>query len=174
MPNLLESEASGNCRDQAWKDVIHENADEAISFFMPTLAAERDYSRKPESANQIHSPIGGDTNKGERTSDLCLSVPLSTGGESRAMFLIEQQHEDYQDLPLRIFQSFYRASDKFQVPVTALAIFTGNEHPVDTYDRAYHGTEVHFKYNAYNVMDTSTEALKRDERFFALPSGRAA
>ena len=49
--------------DRAWKDVINENADDAISFFLPNLAAERDYSKEPESADPVHETIGGDSDK---------------------------------------------------------------------------------------------------------------
>jgi hypothetical protein len=154
--------------DRAWKDVINENADDAISFFMPALAQERDYSKKPESADPVHETIGGDSDKGSRISDVCLSVPLISGYASRAVFLIEEQNANYKSLPLRIFQSFYRASDEFQAPVTALAIFTGTEEPVSAYFQTYHGTEVNFKYNICSVKDTDAEKLKQDNRNFAL------
>jgi hypothetical protein len=155
--------------DRAWKDVINENADDAISFFMPALAKERDYSKKTESADPVHETIGGDSDKGTRISDVCLSVPLISGGASRAVFLIEQQNENYKSLPLRIFQSFYRASDEFQAPVTALAIFTGTEEPISAYFYSYHGTEVNFKYNICSLRDTDAEKLKQDNQNFALP-----
>jgi hypothetical protein len=74
--------------------------------------------------------------------------------------LIEQQDGDYKSLPLRIFQSFYRASDEFQSPVTALALFTGEEKPVNTYFQSYHGTEVNFRYNIYSVRDADDEELR--------------
>jgi predicted transposase/invertase (TIGR01784 family) len=155
--------------DRAWKDVINENADDAISFFMPALALERDYSKKPESADPVHETIGGDSDKGSRISDVCLSVPLISGYASRAVFLIEQQDKNYESLPLRIFQSFYRASDEFQAPVTALAIFTGTEEPINAYSQSYHGTEVNFRYNIFSVKDIDAEKLKQDSRNFALP-----
>jgi predicted transposase/invertase (TIGR01784 family) len=154
--------------DRAWKDVINENADDVISFFMPELAAERDHAKKPESANPVHETIGGDSDKGSRISDVCFSVPLISGYASRAVFLIEQQDKNYKSLPLRIFQSFYRASDEFQAPVTALAIFTGTEEPINTYFMSYHGTEVNFKYNICCVRDADAEKLKLDKRDFAL------
>jgi hypothetical protein len=77
--------------DQSWKDVINENLDEAVAFFMPSLAAKRDYSKEPETVNPEHTAIGGKSNKRKRTSDLCLSLPLADSGVSRAIFLIEQQ-----------------------------------------------------------------------------------
>jgi hypothetical protein len=45
--------------DTCWKNVLNENLDDAISFFMPGLAAERDYSKKPRAANPEHPAIGG-------------------------------------------------------------------------------------------------------------------
>jgi hypothetical protein len=155
--------------DRAWKDVLHENADDAISFFIPELAAERDYSKKPQSANPQHPVIGGDSNKGERTSDLCLSFDLKTGETSRAAFLVEQQHEEDKTLPLRMFQSYYRASDEYAIPVTSLAILTGGAKPINMYTSSWYGTSVSFTYNIYSVPRADAEELKRDKRIFAIP-----
>jgi hypothetical protein len=167
--SLALSEMSDHWIDRAWKDVINENADDAISFFMPALALERDYSKKPESADPVHETIGGDSDKGSRISDVCLAVPLISGYSSRAVFLIEEQNTNYKSLPLRLFQSFYRASDEFQAPVTALAIFTGTEEPINAYFHSYHGTEINFKFNFYSVKDTDAEKLKQNDQNFALP-----
>ncbi|MDR0649734.1 MAG: hypothetical protein LBF92_10425 [Synergistaceae bacterium] len=155
--------------DRRWKDLLKENLDDAISFFMPSLAELRDYSLKPGAADPEHPAIGGRSNKGKRTSDLCVSLPLKDGGESRAIFLLEQQHEKDDTLPLRIFQSYYRASDEYAVPVTSLAIYTGKTAPIDTYFREWQGTSVNFKYNIYSVDRADVDELKRDGRDFALP-----
>jgi hypothetical protein len=148
--------------------VIRENLDDALSFFMPGLAAERDYTLKPGAADPERPAIGGKSNRGQRTSDLCISLPLKDDAVSRAIFFLEQQHEEDKTLPRRIFQSFYRASDEYDVPVTALAIYTGKVPPVDTYVRKWQGTSVYFKYNIYSVDEADAEALKRDGRNFAL------
>jgi hypothetical protein len=155
--------------DRSWKDVIKENLDDAISFFMPGLAKVRDYSAKPGAADPEHPAIGGKSNKGKRISDLCISLPLKSGAVSRAIFLIEQQHEKDDTLPLRMFQSYYRASDEYAVPVTSLAIYTGKTAPVDTYIREWQGTSVNFKYNIYSVYMANWDELKQDSRNFALP-----
>jgi predicted transposase/invertase (TIGR01784 family) len=67
-----------------------------------------------------------------------------------------------------MFQSYYRASDKYAVPVTSLAIYTGKTKPVNTYCREWEGTSVRFKFNAFSVDKADTEELKRDKRDFAL------
>jgi hypothetical protein len=158
--------------DRRWKDVLKENLDDAISFFMPGLAGLRDYSLKPGAADPEHPAIGGGSNKGKRISDLCVSLPLKGGGESRAIFLVEQQHEKDDTLPLRIFQSYYRASDEYALPVTSLAIYTGKTEPIDTYAREWQGTSVNFKYNVYSVDRADGDELEQDGRTgrsFALP-----
>jgi hypothetical protein len=155
--------------DRCWKDVIRENLDDAISFFMPDLAKLRDCSLKPGAADPEHPAIGGKSNKGKRVSDLCASIPLLSGAESRTIFLIEQQHEKDDTLALRMFQSFYRASDEYEVPVTSLAIYTGKTAPVDTYIREWQGTSIYFRFNIYSVDRAIWDELKRDARNFALP-----
>ena len=134
--------------DRAWKDVLKGDMDDAISFFVPSLAAERDHSATPEAADPAHTAIGGTSDKGTKISDVCFKVPLRNGEFLRSLFLIEQQHEEDKSLPLRAFQSWYRASDEYQFPVTVLAIYTGGAKPVNTYSREWHGTSVNFVFNA--------------------------
>jgi hypothetical protein len=38
----------GNWLDEAWKDMLIQCADDAIEFFMPDLAANRDYTQAVE------------------------------------------------------------------------------------------------------------------------------
>jgi hypothetical protein len=56
--------------DRAWKDCITENVDDAILFFKPDLAADRDYSRKPMLVPNELPAIGSDSDKGMRISDI--------------------------------------------------------------------------------------------------------
>jgi hypothetical protein len=155
--------------DRSWKDVIKENLDDAIAFFMPGLAAERDYSLKPSAADPDHPAIRGKSNKGKRTSDLCVSTPLRDGSVSRAIFLLEQQHRKDNTLPFRMFQSYYRASDQYSLPVTSLAIYTGKTKPVNAYFREWLGTSVNFIFNIYSVDRAHVNILLQDGRNFALP-----
>ncbi|GHV29442.1 hypothetical protein FACS1894167_08750 [Synergistales bacterium] len=155
--------------DRAWKDIIKKNPDDSTSYFMPELAAERDYSQQPQFAGTEHPAIGGKSDKDGTISDVCMAVPLKTGNTPRALFLIEQQHEKDDSLPRRIFRSWYRASDEHQIPVTSLAVFTGRAKPVNTYSGAWQGTSVSFTYNVYSVAAASAEELKHDGRAFAIP-----
>ncbi|MDR0616346.1 MAG: hypothetical protein LBG29_06010, partial [Synergistaceae bacterium] len=155
--------------DRSWKDIITENADDAILFFKPDLAADRDYSRKPFLIPNELPVIDTDSDKGSRNSDVGLSVPLKTGEDTRVAFHIEQQHrDDKRFFAKRMFQSYYRMSDRLQMPVTSLAIFTGNITPIDIYTASCYGTEVNFRYSFFHVASADIKKLEGDERIFAL------
>jgi predicted transposase/invertase (TIGR01784 family) len=154
--------------DRSWRDILTENADDAILFFKPDLAADRDYGKKPFLVPPEFPAIGSDSDKGARISDLCLSVPLKTGIDQRVAFSIEQQHAYDKDFALRMFQGYYRMSDKLMIPVTSLAIFTGNIKPVEAYKVSCYGTKLDFRYNFYHVADADADELEKDDRVFAL------
>jgi len=154
--------------DRSWRDVLTENVDDAILFFMPDIATDRDYDKKPLLIPTEFPAIGGDSDKGMRNSDVGLSISLKTGIDQRLAFHIEQQHAHDKDFALRMFQGYYRMSDKLQIPVTSLAIFTGNLSPIAVYATACHGTELSSKYNVYHVVSVDVKELERDECIFAL------
>jgi hypothetical protein len=154
--------------DRSWRDILTENADDAVLFFMPGLAADRDYGKKPQLVPTELPAIGADSDKGSRNTDVGLSIPLKTGADQRVAFHIEQQHAKDPDFALRMFQGYYRMSDRLRIPVTSLAIFTGAHKPVNEYNASCYGTELNFRYNAYYVADADVEELKRDKRVFAL------
>ncbi|GHS90561.1 hypothetical protein AGMMS49957_16840 [Synergistales bacterium] len=103
-----------------------------------------------------------------RISDVGLSIPLKTGLDQRVAFHIEQQHEPDKDLPLRMFQGYYRMSDRLSLLVASYAILTGNIKPVNAYSTSCYGTELNFKFGVYHVASADMEELKRDERVFAV------
>jgi hypothetical protein len=103
-----------------------------------------------------------------RVSDVGLSIPLKTGADQRIAFHIEQQHAPDKEFALRMFQGYYRMSDRLQVPVTSLAILTGDIKPVDAYITSCYGTELNFKFGVYHVASADAEELKRDPRVFAV------
>jgi hypothetical protein len=154
--------------DRAWKDFITENVDDAILFFKPDLAADRDYGRKPLLVPGELPAIGTDSDKGMRISDVGLSIPLKGCADQRIAFHIEQQHEPVKEFALRMFQGYYRMSDRLRVPVTSLAILTGDTKPVDAYITSCYGTELNFKFGIYHVASADADELRRDGRVFAI------
>lgn len=154
--------------DGLWKSVLIEGFDDALEFFMPELAEARDFSRGTELLSDELPAIGEASDRGMRISDVAFSVPVKGGTEQRVAFVIEQQHAHDRDFALRMFEGFYRMTDRMRVPVTSLAIFTGNVREVNRYDYSCFGTELSFKYNSYSVSKADVDALRRDERVFAV------
>jgi hypothetical protein len=157
----------GHWIDAAWKRVLYEGIDDAIAFFMPSLAKDRDMSREVEILKDEFPAIGAETDKGMRVADLCLSVPLKGGISRKVGLFIESQHEDDKNFAFRMFQTFFRMSDSFKERITALAIFTGSAKDRNEYLYSCYGIELSFKYNTYHVQSQDIEALRRDERAFA-------
>ena len=154
--------------DKSWYDVLTDNVDDALLFFIPEIAAARDYSKKTFTKPKEFPAIDGVSDKGMRNADLVLSVPLKTGVDQNLVFHIEQQHAYDRDFPFRMFQTYYRMIDRFRTPVTSLAIFTGNTRPVSEYSKECYGTELFFRYNVYHVRSADVKELENDPRIFAL------
>lgn len=154
--------------DLMWKTVLVEGFDDALLFFMPELAKARDNSRATILTTEELPAIGAENDRDARISDLSFSVPVKGGGERRVAFVIEQQHTSDRDFALRMFEEFYRMADRMRIPVTSLAIFTGQVKEVDRYDYSCFGTELSFKYNSYSVAKADVEALRHDDRVFAV------
>ena len=70
----------------------------------------------------------------------------------------------------RMFRYWYRIYDRFEVDITALAVFTGgkNQKKPDTFYKSFLGTEVSYKYNTYHVLDHSEKELLSMDNPFAL------
>ncbi|GHS95361.1 hypothetical protein AGMMS50276_10660 [Synergistales bacterium] len=157
--------------DQGWKSILIKMPDEAIEFFLPDLAAKRDHSQKILFLRDEHPVINSGTDKDMRVSDACFGIPLLNDKIQRVALYVEQQHwrdENFENFARRMFEGYYRASDRLRVPVTSLAIFTGNIEEVDSYHEVCFGTEVLFKYNTYSVRYADIEELKHDKRAFAI------
>jgi hypothetical protein len=153
--------------DRAWKDVLIGCIDDAIEFFMPDLAADRDYSQKPEILTEEMPAIGAESDKGMKASDVCASLPLKNTTVQRVALLIEQQHWSHKDFARKIFEEYYRRSDRLRIPVTALVIFTGKIEAVSAYMSSCYGTELNFRYNTCSISDVDLGALRHDRRLFA-------
>lgn len=168
MVGANDSDWQGKWIDIMWKDILLDCIDDAILFFLPELSEERDKTQKILLAREELPKIDGDSDKGMKIADVALIVPLRGGGEQRVIFLIEQQHERDPGFGKRMFVEYYRMSDRMEVPVTSLAIFTGNAHSDLRYEIVCFGTKLSFEYNTYRVADADVETLKHDERLFAM------
>jgi hypothetical protein len=157
----------GHWIDSAWKKVLSDGAEDAIDFFLPELAKDRDRSTEVGLAGGELHAIDSDSDRRARIADVCFSVPLKTGESCKVGCVVEQQHDDDRRIGEKIFRGFYRLSDRLNDDVTALAIFTGDSKDRNEYEYTCYGLKLSFCYNTYHVMSQDIELLKRDERVFA-------
>ena len=164
---MADSVNKGHWIDHAWKKVLADCADDAIDFFMPELAMDRDRAKEVGPAGGELPAIGADSDRRARIADVCFSVPLKTGESCKVGCVVEQQHEDDRRIAEKIFRGFYRLSDRLNDDVTALAIFTGDAQNSDEYQYSCYGANLSFRYNTYHVMSQDIKRLRQDGRVFA-------
>ncbi|WP_196939929.1 hypothetical protein [Sphingobacterium pedocola] len=74
------------------------------------------------------------------------------------------------DLAQRMFEYFYRISDKYKVPVTALAILAdgSKNYRPGIYVQEFMGTSLTYRFNSYKILDQDEIVLRGDSNPFAV------
>jgi hypothetical protein len=101
--------------------------------------------------------------------DKLVQVYTKQGKEEWILIHIEVQGYNDPHFARRMFTYFYRILDKYNKPVTAVAIFTGNNkkfHPA-AYEYEYLGTKNTFQFNTHCIIDQDEQALANDDNPFA-------
>lgn len=156
-------------KDTLWKSIIESLIDDFLWYFFPNYADQIDFERGFEFLDTELQKLIPDNPGKKRHADKLIKVWFKNGEE--AWFLIHVEIQGYQDswMGLRLFECIYRIRDKFQRPVTGLAIYTD-------WDRTYHvkefkdiflGSEVSYKFNTYVLRDHSPAELANDPNPFA-------
>lgn len=107
---------------------------------------------------------------GSRFADMLVKTYLLNGREEWILIHLEIQGEGTQDFAARMFQYWYRIYDRYNVDIIALAVFTGgkNQKRPDSFQKSFLGTEIHYKFNAYHILDHTERQLLGMENPFAL------
>lgn len=156
-------------KDTLWKSIIESLIDDFLWYFFPNYADQIDFERGFEFLDTELQKLIPDNPGKKRHADKLIKVWFKNGQE--AWFLIHVEIQGYQDywMGLRLFECIYRIRDKFQRPVTGLAIYTD-------WDRTYHvkefkdvflGSVVSYKFNTYVLRDHSPTELANDPNPFA-------
>ncbi|TDE13636.1 hypothetical protein [Dyadobacter psychrotolerans] len=102
--------------------------------------------------------------------DKLIKVVAKSGKEEWILIHVEVQGYKDDDFGKRMFTYFYRILDKYNKPVTAIAIFTDNDrkfHPA-FYQYEYLGTKATFNFKTYKILDQEEEVLSEDENPFSI------
>ncbi|MGB0930459.1 MAG: hypothetical protein ACPGVB_06775 [Chitinophagales bacterium] len=158
--------------DTRWKEIIEHLFEDFVAFFMPDLFEEIDFSRKPEFLKQeLYKIIAIPENADKKINDSLVKVYLKNNTEQWILIHIEVQTDHETTFSERMFTYFYRIFDKFKIKeITAIALFVGENVPKDynQFTNKYFGTEISYKYNAYQVRKQNEKELQKSKNPFAI------
>ncbi|WP_367208859.1 Rpn family recombination-promoting nuclease/putative transposase [Sphingobacterium sp. R2] len=159
--------------DPLWKAVLEQTFVHFLQFMFPEADGVFDFSRPFDYLDkEFESLFPPEANgKGVRYVDKLVKVFLKEGGEQFVLCHIEvQSSKSNGDLAKRMFQYFYRISDRYKVPVTAIAILAdGNKsYRPRVYIQQFMGTTLRYDFNSYKILDQDESALRANANPFSV------
>jgi len=111
-----------------------------------------------------------DKNPDTRFVDKLVKVFQPDGSEEWLLVHVEVQGQMDRLFAERMFRYYYRIFDRYQRPVTAIAIFTGADGKSipDRYSHSFLGTHLEYRYNTMRVTEYQDEVLSASDNPFAL------
>lgn len=156
-------------KDALWKGIIESLIDEFIRFFFLEYAEIIDFERGFEFLDTELQKLVPDNPGQKRHADKLVKAWLKTGEE--IWFLIHIEVQGYPDpfFDRRMFEIVYRVGDKFQRPVTGLAIYTdwNRKYHFSEFRSSFMGSDLVYRFNSYTLCDHSLEELSQDPNPFA-------
>ncbi|PRD44530.1 RpnC/YadD family protein [Sphingobacterium haloxyli] len=167
------AKSSRRIDDPLWKSILEQTFSHFLKFIFPDaesvfdLSKQFDYLDKEFESLFPPQPNG----KGVRYVDKLVKVFLKNGGEQFVLCHVEvQSSKGKGDLAERMFRYFYKISDRYKVPVTAIAILAdGNRNYRPTlYIQEFMGTSLRYSFNSYKILDQDELALRSNTNPFAV------
>lgn len=158
--------------DGMWKGIIEEVAEDLLRFVFPQAEEVFDLERGCEfldkELNELNPEPG--VSSGKRYVDKLIKVYRKDGDEEWLLLHVEVQSKADKTFAERMFRYYYRIFDRYHHPVTAIAIFTGEDKNAipDRYYYNFMGTELSYKYNTLFISDYPDEVLAQNDNLFAL------
>lgn len=159
--------------DLLWKSILEQTFTHFLQFMFPNAHQEFDFSKPFDYLDkEFESLFPPQANgKGVRFVDKLVKVYLKNGGEKYILCHIEvQSHKGKGDLAQRMFRYYYKILEKYEVPITAIAILAdpdANFRP-DKYQDSYMGTSINYTFNSYKILDQEEAQLRANSNPFAI------
>jgi predicted transposase YdaD len=164
--------ASRRQNDILWKGMLEEVFDDLLRFVFPRADRIFDLERGFEFLDKelgTMNPRPG-RKSDTRFVDKLVKVYQRDGSEEWVLCHVEVQGADDKEFAKRMFKYYARMFDRFDKPLTAIAIFTrkdGRKLP-SMYVRKYEGAELTYKYNTLCILDYQDRSLAASRNPFAL------
>jgi len=159
--------------DSLWKSLLEDIFDDFLPFFFKGQAADFDLGRGFEFLDkELEQIFPAETSETAhpRFVDKLVKVFTKSGQEEWILVHVEVQGYNDPDFSKRMFTYFYRILDKYNKPVTSIAIFTdpNKSFKPDEYRYSFMGVEAIFRYNVYKVIEQDKDELMRSTNPFAI------
>jgi hypothetical protein len=157
--------------DILWKGIIEDLPHHFIRFFFPQADTLIDFDRGFEFLDkELEELFPMDDPDHPRFVDKLIKAFTLDGREEWILIHVEVQGNSDNDFGRRMYTYFYRLLDRYQKPVTALAIFTDDKpgFKPDHYHYAFMGTSQTYRFNTYKIWEQDEAALANHENPFAL------
>jgi len=157
--------------DILWKGIIEDLPVFFILFFFPDARNILDLDRGVEFLDkELEELFPVDHPDHPRFVDKLLKVFTVDGREEWILIHIEVQGYPDGDFGKRMYTYFYRLLDRYQKPVTALAIFTDDTpgYKPDSYNYEFMGTSQLYKFNTCKIWEQDETSLSKDPNPFAM------
>ena len=150
--------------EEAFPDLLRFFFKDSVSIF----EIERGFEFMDKELNDLFPEL--EKKGGGRLADMLVKTYLKDGREEWMLIHLEIQDQNDKHFAKRMFQYFYRIYDRYSVPITAFAIFTGNSVPDKSiyFRHEFLGTTISYQYNCYHILDHTPEQLILTENPFAL------
>lgn len=158
--------------DVLWKGMLEEVFDDVLRFIFKDADQLFNFKKRFEFLDKELNELYPEPDKqsSTRVVDKLVKVFRSNGEEEWMLLHVEVQEQNGLTFPERMFRYYYRLYDKYQKPVTAIAIFTGNGRKSfpDRYKHSCLGTHLEYIYNTLRIVDYPDQMLETSKNPFAL------
>jgi len=160
--------------DQLWKNILEDVFDDLLRFVFPEADKVFDMQRGFEYLDKELNELTPEPDKGPATRfvDKLVKVCRRDGKKEFILIHIEVQGttKKREQFPERMFQYYYRIFDRYRVPMTAIAIFTGfdGKKVPNRYEYHFLGTSHIYQYNTLNILGPKETELEESDNPFAV------
>ena len=158
--------------DSLWKAILEDVFDDFLRFFFADADELFDMERKFEFLDKELEqlfPVHQDE-FAPKYVDKLVKVFTRQGLEQWILVHIEVQGSSDGEFGQRMFQYFYRIYDKYQQPITAVAILTDRNKKFrpQKFEQTYLGTTIRYDFNMYKILAQSEKELLESDNPFAM------
>lgn len=165
-------------RDTLWKGIIEELVEDFLHFFFPGFIEQIDIGRGVEFLDKDLEKIMPEAETKRRHADKLFKAWLKDGREQWFLVHVEVQGYPDRQFAYRMFQYYYRILDRYEKPVTAVAIYTDTNrtYHADAYRAEFFNTELIYRFQSFVLLDQTPQELRASNNpfGFALEVARRA